>query len=120
MIAQTDRDSRGRFAPGNSAASAGGRARAAKLSQRRRRAIARKGYRAMVARHFAGDYRAQRHYISALGAYNYEVMAGAYEPGNPLRPNARHPGPIQEFLARYWQQSLLDGPHLDVPFMMEV
>lgn len=118
-IAQTERDARGRFAIGNQIASAGGRARAATLSKRRRRAIARRGYRAMVARHFAGDERAQRHYLAALGAYNYEVMAGAYLPGSPLRPNAQHPGPIQEFLSRYWQPSLLAGDHLDIQFMGE-
>lgn len=116
MITQTDRDTRGRFAPGNSAASAGGRARAVKLSQRRRRAIARKGYRAMVAKHFAGDFRAQRMYLAELGRYVYEVQAGSFLPGSPLRTNCQHPGPIQEWLSKYWQPSLLVGDHLDIVF----
>ena len=119
-IAQTERDSRGRFQRGNQIAAIGGHARAAKLSKRKRRAIARKGYRAMVAKHFAGDVRAQRRYFADLGRYAYEVQAGAFLPGSPLRPNAQHPGPIQDWLSRYWQPDLLHGPHLDVQFMAEV
>lgn len=115
-IAQPDRDSRGRFTPGNSAASVGGHARAATLTPRKRRAIARKGYRAMVARHFSGDARAQRTYLAQLGRYAYEVQAGSFLPGSPLRTNCQHPGPIQEWLSRYWQPSLLVGDHLDIDF----
>jgi hypothetical protein len=115
-IAQTERDSRGRFQRGNQIAAVGGHARAAKLSKRKRRAIARKGYRAMVAKHFSGDTRAQRLYLADLGRYAYEVQAGSYQPGSPLRTSAQHPGPIQEWLSRYWQPGLLAGAHLDVEF----
>lgn len=97
-------------------ASAGGRARAATLSSRKRRAIARKGYRALVAKHFSGDERAQRVYFAELGRYAYEVQAGSFLPGSPLRTNCQHPGPIQEWLTRYWQLGLLAGDHLDVDF----
>lgn len=119
MIAQDGRDARGRFAPGNTIASAGGHARAQKLPKRRRRAIARKGYRAMVRRHFDGDAICQKHYLAALGAYAYEVAAGAYDPRSPLRPNAQHPGTIQEFRAQFYQLGLLHGPHRDIQFMEE-
>lgn len=110
------RDARGRFAPGNDLASAGGRARAAKLSRRRRRQIARMGYRAMVEKHFLGDFHAQHRYLGELGAYAYDVQAGAHLPGSPLRPIARHPGTISEWLCRYWQLELFAGVHLDVNF----
>ncbi len=106
------RDARGRFTPGNTAASAGGRARAAKLSRRRRRAIARQGYRAMVARHFDGDERAQRKYFAALGLWNSERV---FE-GTPVPVRASHPGPIQEWRARFYQLGLFAGLHLDVVF----
>ncbi len=113
-IAQFPARRRGQFEPGNTLAKLGGQARAAKLSPRRRRAIARKGRRAMVAKHFAGDDRAQRAYFAELGAYNYDVAAGSYDPSSPLRPFAKHPGTIQEFLERRWQPSLLAGAHVDV------
>lgn len=117
MIAQEGRDARGRFAPGNTIASAGGHARARKLTRRRRRAIARKGWRMLVKRRFDGDANCQKHYLAALGAYAYEVQAGAYDPRSPLRPNATHPGTIQEFRARFYQLDLLRGPHRDIDFM---
>lgn len=113
---QLNRDARSRFIAGNHAASAGGRARAAKLTRRRRRAIARKGYRAMVARHFGGDRQAQRHYLAQLGIYNYEVMCGSFMPGSPLRTNATHPGAIQDWRARYYTSDLFAGAHRDVEF----
>lgn len=111
-ISLTDRDARGRFAAGNHAASAGGRARAAKLSKRRRRAIARKGYRAMVARHFGGDSQAQKKFFGELGIYNSERV---FE-GTPIRVLARHPGPIQDWRARYYTDNLFAGAHRDVDF----
>lgn len=110
------RDARGRFVRGNGVASDGGRARAAKLTPRRRRQIARKGRAALVRKHFHGDDRAQRHYLAALGAYAYEVAAGAYDPRTPLRPNATHPGPIQDWLAHYWTPGLFTGAHIDIDF----
>ena len=117
MIAQLQRDARGRFAPGNTIASAGGHARAKRLTRRRRRAIARQGYRALVKRRFDGDANCQRAFLAALGAYAYEVQAHAFDPRSPLRPNAYHPGSIQEFRARFYQLDLLRGPHRDVDFM---
>ncbi len=110
------RDARGRFTRGNAMAGAGGRARAAKLSPRRRRQIARKARAALVRKHFHGDDRAQRHYLAALGAYAYEVQAGAFVSGSPLRPHAWHPGPIQDWLAHYWTPDLFTGDHIDVDF----
>ncbi len=118
-IARTDRDARGRFAPGNQVSSQGGRARAAKLSPRRRKAIARKGYRTMVTRHFGGDQVAQRKYFGELGVYNYEVQAGTFRPGSPLRTPTRHPGPIQTWRARYYNLQLFVGAHLDADFFGE-
>lgn len=106
------RDARGRFTKGNVAASAGGRARAAKLSRRRRRQIARQGYAAMVARHFDGDERAQRKYFAALGLWNSERV---FE-GTPVPVRASHPGPIQEWRARFYQLGLFAGLHLDIQF----
>jgi hypothetical protein len=117
MIAQQQRDARGRFAAGNTIAAAGGLARAQKLSKRRRKAIARKGYRIMVARHFGGDQQCQRSYLAELGRYAYESMAGTYTPGSPLRTPTRHPGTIQEFRARFYQLDLMWGSHRDVEFM---
>lgn len=70
----------------------------------------------MVAKHFGGDDRAQRTYLAELGRYAYEVQAGSFLQGSPLRTSVRHPGPIQEWLSRYWQPSLLVGDHLDVDF----
>lgn len=112
-----ERDTRGRFVANNLISSQGGRARARALTRRRRRAIARKARRAMVRRHFGGDDRAQRHYLAALGAYVYEVQAGAFRPGSPLRPNAAHPGPIQDWRSRYYMQDLFTGDHRDIEFM---
>lgn len=110
------RDERGRFVANNRISSAGGRARAQRLTARRRRAIARKGYKAMVRRHWGGDSRAQRRYFAELGAWQYEVQSGAYEPGSPLRPNARHPGPAQDWRAAYYTSDLFTGDHIDVDF----
>lgn len=107
-----DHDSKGRFMPGNSLAAAGGKARAAKLSKRRRRAIARKGYRTMVRKHFLGDYQAQRAYWAALGVWNSEKVFV----GTPVPVRATDPGKPQDFLSRYWQLQLLQGAHLDVEF----
>jgi hypothetical protein len=117
IIPDNGRDSRGRFAQGNTIASAGGHARAAKLSKRKRRAIATKARRAMVDRSFHGDDAAQRRYLAQLGRYAYELMAGSYRPGSPLRTSARHPGPIQDWLAVYWTPSLFDRLNQDLELM---
>lgn len=73
----------------------------------------------MVNKHFHGDMRAAKARWAAIGRYNYERMAGSFEPGSPLRTQVRHPGTVQEFLCVYWQPDLLQGPHLDVQFMAE-
>jgi hypothetical protein len=110
-------DSKGRFTKGNTLAQKGGRARAAALTRRRRRAIARKGYRAMVRKHFGGDDHAQRAYFAALGVYNYEVQAAVTGGlGLVVRRAARHPGPIQDWRAAYYTGDLLTGAHRDVNF----
>ena len=112
------RDTKGRFTQGNPFAALGGRARAKKLSKRRRRAIARKAYRAMVEKVFLGDFRAQRQYFAALGRWNYEHMAGVTGGlGLSVRLATGHPGRPTDFLAGYWQLGLLAGEHLDLQFM---
>ena len=111
------RDSKGRFTRGNTYAADGGRARAAKLSKRRRKAIARKARRAMVRKHFGGDDRAQRRYFAQLGTYNYEVMAAVTGGlGLSVRRAAAHPGPIQDWRARFYTEDLFTGSHRDVNF----
>lgn len=111
MTTQTDnrdRDRRGRFTRGNQAARAGGLARAAALDAGRRQEIARTARRAMVDRHFHGDDAAQRRYFGELGAYVYDQAAGAGRPGSPLRPIARHPGPISGWIIRHATRPALD------------
>lgn len=66
----------------------------------------------MVARHFAGDERAQRKYFAALGLWNSERV---FE-GTPIPVRASHPGPIQEWRARFYQLELFRGEHLDSYF----
>ena len=51
----TGRDTQGRFTHGNGYASMGGRRRAETLPADRRRAIARAGWLARIARHYNGD-----------------------------------------------------------------
>ena len=112
-----DRDSQGRFTKGNAFAAQGGRARADALTQRRRKAIARKARRAMVRKHFGGDDHAQRRYLGQLGRYNYEVMAGVTGGlGLSVRRATAHPGPIQDWRARYYTEDLFTGAHRDVNF----
>ena len=112
------RDEKGRFTKGNPFAAEGGRARAKKLSKRRRRAIARKGRRAMVEKHFAGDDRAQREYFAALGRYNaMAVIPATWSTlGASVARAARHPGSPNDFLTVYWQGKLFDALVADVYF----
>lgn len=116
MTESRQRDRRGRFVKGNTIASAGGQARAAKLSPRRRKAIARLARRRMVERHFGGDDRQQRQYFAELGRYAYEAQAGSYRERSPLRTAVRHPGPIQDWRARKLTFSLFDAINQDVVF----
>lgn len=110
------RDSKGRFTSGNTEAAQGGRARAAKLSKRRRKLIARLGYDAMVAKTFHGDYSAQRAYWGALGVWNSERIFI----GTPVPVRASDPGKPTDFLTRFWQLDLFRGEHRDVEFMEHV
>ncbi len=93
MTESRERDKRGRFVRGNTLARAGGQARAAKLTPRRRKAIARLARRRMVERHFGGDDRR-----------------------SPLRTAVRHPGPIQDWRAKKLTFSLFDAINQDVVF----
>jgi hypothetical protein len=53
----TDRDERGRFLAGNRLASAGGKARAEKLTPEQRHAIAKAGFAALATKYFDGRRR---------------------------------------------------------------
>ena len=106
------RDEKGRFTQGNPFAAEGGRARAKKLSRRRRRAIARKAYEAMVEKVFLGDFRAQRAYFAALGVWNSEKVFL----GSPIPVRATDPGKPTDFLADFWQLRLYDPLIADVQF----
>lgn len=113
----TERLPNGRFAPGNTIASHGGHARAAKLSKRRRRQIAKKARRALVEKHFAGDDRAQKEYLAELGRWAYEQQAAVdVGLGASVRLATRHPGTIQEFRARFYQMSLFTPLNAEVDF----
>ncbi|MEZ4865317.1 MAG: hypothetical protein R3C14_28670 [Caldilineaceae bacterium] len=115
---RAQRDGRGRFTKGNQLSAAGGRARAKALTPRRRRAISRRGWRAMVRRHFAGDDRAAKAWLGALGAWAYDQAAGA---GNGVIVGVySHPGAPGEFLSRRYQLSLFDALNVDVSFYKAV
>lgn len=91
------RDSKGRFTRGNTYAADGGRA--------------------MVRKHFGGDDRAQRRYLAELGYYNYEVMAAVTGGlGLSVRRAAAHPGPIQDWRAKFYTEDLFTGSHRDIDF----
>lgn len=57
------RDSKGRFIAGNTFSSQGGKARAQKLSKRRRRQIAKAGWAAFVTKYFDGADWVARQYM---------------------------------------------------------
>jgi len=111
------RDRYGRFTRGNHYAKRGGHARAAALSPRRRRQIAKQGWRGLVARHFAGDERAAKRWVGAMGAWHYDQMI--MDLYGAIRPAYPHPGTPSEFRARCYQLYLLAGAHLDVNFYRE-
>jgi hypothetical protein len=85
----TGKDERGRFTPRNGYASAGGKARAARLTPERRRAIARAGWLALVSRYFAGDAAAAGAWFGAWGAWVsdqvYRDRFPVFAPPHPLR-----------------------------------
>lgn len=80
MVFTTDRNTQGRFLPGNRTAVLGGQARAAALPPERRQAIARQGWQALVEQRFAGDPQAAAEYIGRLGAWAAERTAYADSP----------------------------------------
>ena len=96
----------GQFAPGNSISSRGGRARAAKLSPRRRRQIAKSGWVGLVDRRFGGDERAAKLWVGAVGAFHYDQQLQGL--GWYLRPAFPPPGTPSQFRARLYQAGLFD------------
>jgi hypothetical protein len=64
-----ERDENGHFLPGHRWATKGGQARAAKLSAKQRKAIARKGFNALVAKRFGGDREAAVAWLTAKGQW---------------------------------------------------
>lgn len=63
----TGKDTQGRFTEGNGYASIGGRRRAERLTAEQRRAIARAGFAAMVAKCYHGDTRQAARAIARAG-----------------------------------------------------
>lgn len=80
-----DRDEKGRFLAGNAHAVAGGHARARSLPAHRRADIARRGYHAMVQKHFKGDYARANQWLIQKGLHAQDPF-----PQNGAFPN---PGP---------------------------
>jgi hypothetical protein len=64
-----ERDENGRFLPGHRWASEGGQARAKKLSARRRREIAARGFQAIVDKRFGGDREAAKEWLVKKGQW---------------------------------------------------
>ena len=84
-----DRDKRGRFLPGNSLASIGGKARAAALSPARRQEIARLGLVGLAKSRFNGDVKAARQYLvekglAALDAHYAPEMRKWHDPDEEI------------------------------------
>lgn len=122
LIEHTEQPSRqrsasGKFVKGNHYAKRGGHARAAKLSQRRRRQIAKQGWQGLVNRRFAGDERAAKAWVGAVGAHAYDRRL--FDIYGAIRPAFPHPGEPSEFRSRLYQLYLLAGAHLDVNFYSE-
>lgn len=100
------RSRNGRFAKGNRISQRGGRARAAALSPRRRRQIAKAGWAGLVAKRFGGDERAARTWWGAIGAYHYDQQL--FTLGWIMRGVFPHPGTPTEFRAQLYQAGLFD------------
>jgi hypothetical protein len=83
-----ERDERGRFVPGNSLASHGGRTRARTLTPDRRRHIASLGFHALVDRRFGGDRQAAVAWLTAKGQHANDQH---YPPQMRVFPD---PGPM--------------------------
>lgn len=105
------RDRRGRFTKGNQISKRGGQARAKALTPQQRQAISRKGWAALVRKHFDGDEVAAKAWFGQLGAWNYDQQAGA---GNGYIFSVfLHPGQPSEFRARRYQLHLFLSFTLD-------
>lgn len=100
------RDKRGRFTKGNRISKRGGHARAAALSPRRRRQIAKQGWNGLVQKHFNGDDRAAKLWFGAIGAWNYDQLV--LDVWGAVRPVYPHPGTPSEFRERLYTPSLFD------------
>lgn len=88
----TDKDTHGRFTPGNGYASIGGRRRAEALPPERRTAIARAGWQAVVVQRFGGDAAAAASWFGRLGAWAAE--RAAFGGSVIFNPVWEHPGPM--------------------------
>lgn len=100
------RDRYGRFAKGNRISKRGGHARAHALSPKRRRQIAKQGWRGLVAKQFGGDERAAKAWWGAIGAWNYDQQLAGL--GWYLRGVFPHPGSPTDFRAQLYQTNLFD------------
>ena len=71
-----ERDARGRFVAGNSFASLGGKARAAKLTPSERRQIAKNGFQALARQRFNGKRRKAAAWLFDPLGYQRQELAG--------------------------------------------
>lgn len=113
-IVDQGRDQRGRFGPGNPFAAEGGRARAKKLSKRRRRKIARLGWKALVDKRFGGNERAAAWWLGKVGAHTYARMVSGEGSSIAFKEVFAHPGSPEEFMT--WYRRLFPGCDSDVAF----
>jgi hypothetical protein len=83
-----ERDENGRFLPGHRWAARGGQARAEKLTARERKAIARKGFDALVTSRFGGDRKAAKEWLVAKGLAaldaHYDPVLRKWEDPGPM------------------------------------
>ena len=113
-IAQmSGRDARGRFQAKNPFASRGGNARAKKLSKRRRKKIARLGWKGLVERRFEGNEAAARFWWGKVGAHTYARLAVGGT-AIPWKSVFDYPGSPEEFMT--WYRRLFPGCDQDVAF----
>jgi hypothetical protein len=91
-----ERDENGRFLPGHHWARRGGQARAKKLTAKERKAIARKGFDALVASRFGGDRDAAVAWLTAKGQWandqHYAPQMRVFEDPGPMPENGQAPG----------------------------
>lgn len=98
-----ERNGKGQFVRGNRASVKGGLARARALPAARRSEIARRGWEAMVARHFGGDEAAAKRWWGCIGAWASDVMAGY---AGTWMAVFQHPGTPREFLQRFYAENV--------------